>query len=354
MVDDDLGDDPLDGAPPASSSSDPGGRWLAWVLVAAGVFIGGGVFYHLSSENAQKWFLEVREGSVIVRKGIWFPTGAADFEAGGRAYEPLLLEAGAQPPERVHDSLQSVDKALYRILMSSAAGAIDSGDAARINRAKKLLSRARLLAGISDEEADEVLRYRGDIAMAEGHMAIREVRALLERAKQRVDAGASKGTRLYKDPQGWARWIDDKLREFSGVEDAREPPPRSCPPAAVEGIVRPQVLAAPTPNPPGTTPAPPIAAADSAAAGPASPAPPTATAPPGAGPPSGGAPAPAPLVPTPPTAPATPKGGLSFPLFPGAAAPGAAPQNPSVEPLPPPAAGPGADPAPDAQGAVRL
>lgn len=361
MVDNDPGDDPPVESSPASASSDPGGRWLIWVLVAASVFIGGGVFYHLSSENAQKWFLEVREGSVIVRKGIWFPTGAADFEAGGRAYEPLLLEAGTPPPERVHDSLESVDKALYRILMGSAAGAIDSGDAARINRAKKLLSRARLLAGISDEEADEVLRYRGDIAMAEGHMAIREVRALLERAKRRVDAGASRGTRLYKDPHGWARWIDNKLEEFSGVEDARQPPPPGCPPAAAEGAVPPRTLAAQPPTAPATS----LGGAE-AAGMPASPAPAPGSAPaaptiadPGAAPPpdaSGVTPAPptAPTAPTEPTAPTAPKGGLSFPLFPPGTSP-PSPQSPSAIPRGPSGALPPAPKAQDPdQGAVRL
>lgn len=264
MSDDQQTEDP-EGGEGAGGGGDAGGtgvgsgeaggsRFMLWALVALAVFVGGGAFYHLSSQNADRWFLEVRDGEVVVRKGIWFPTGAADYEAGGEAYAPVPLPEGMDPPPRVHDGAQSVDNALYRLLIAAASGAIGSGDPARIESAKGLLSRVRLLAGISQEQADEVLRYRGDIAMAEGHLALREVRALLTRAKQRVEAGASRGTRLYKDPQGWVRWIDAKLAEFSGLQDAREPPLSLCPdpklaarPATSPSVAAPAPAASPGP-----------------------------------------------------------------------------------------------------------
>lgn len=205
-----------------------GSRWVMWLVLVGAIFVGGGVFYHLSAANAGKWFLEVRGGQVVVRKGIWFPTGASDYD-GGRAYAPIPLPPGMAAPPRVHDSRTSVDRAIYVVLMTSAAAAIESGDARRLESAKGILSRVRLLEGISEDQADEVLRYRGDIAMAEGHLAIREVATLLARARERVASAATRGTRIYKDAAGWHRWLDAKLAEFQSLNDAREPPVSLCP-----------------------------------------------------------------------------------------------------------------------------
>ena len=312
---DDPGATELDDDRPSVGSADAspqrGGRWLLWLLVVVGVFVGGGAFYHLSTQNAGKWFLEVRGGEVVVRKGIWFPTGAADYDDGGPAYAPVPLPEGMAPPARVHDSPESVDNAIYRLLIALASSAIESSDAPRIESAKGLLSRARLLAGISQEQADDVLRYRGDIAMAEGHLAIRQVQALLARAKQRVEAGAAKGIRLYKDPQGWVRWINAKLAEFSSLDGAREPPVSLCGPDT-----------APTLDaPPGPSPTRPSPGAPSA----------------------GGPTAPAPALVDPSASDSLPQGrqrprvappdaGLSFPLFPKPTEPE---EDPASDPAPP-------------------
>ncbi len=335
----DTAEEPAADTGSGGSTADAGGgnRWVLWLLVVIAVFVGGGAFYHLSSENASKWFLEVRNGDVVVRKGIWFPTGAADYDEGGPAYDPVPLPEGMDPPARVHDSSQSVDNAIYRLLVALASSAIESGDANRIETAKGLLGRARLLAGISQDQADEVLRYRGDIAMAEGHLAIKQVQTLLVRAKQRVEAGAAKGTRLYKDPAGWVRWIDAKLAEFSSLDDAREPPASLCapglpapspPPSAAEPPAAAPVL---DPLAELTSPLPPPTPAGADTAGADTPATPEVPAPSPAPVPE--IPAPAPAAPTEadaapattpaPAAPTTPANdsGLSFPLFPEAPAP---------------------------------
>ena len=240
-------------------------KLIIGLLLIAVVFAGGGAFYHYASQNAGRYFVELRGDVVVVRKGIFFPQGAADFEEGGAAYRPIQVTKGTRLAKQVLPDLVSVDRVLYPLLMDLAKGAIESEDAGRITSAKELLRRARLLGNISEEEADEILRYKGDIALAEGHMALREVRGLLERALERVARAKTRGTRLYKDPAGWERWIQSKLAEFQALEGAKEPPEIGAAPPAFVPTPAPEPApsllpdavddSAPTEEPPAEAPA---------------------------------------------------------------------------------------------------
>lgn len=221
-------------------------RWIVWLVVVCVFFVGGGIFYHLSSENASRYLVELRDGQIVVRKGIFFPSGAADFD-GGPAYASFSVPAGMSFEKQLLTDLVAVDKVLYRLFMDVSAAAIEGGEETGLDLARKLLGRARLLPNISEQEADDILRYKGDIAMAEGQMALREVGGLLDRARERLKDAETRGTRIYKDAAGWLRWITLKQAEFKALEGSKVPPPAEgwCVPPA--DLPR---LDAPAPAPP--------------------------------------------------------------------------------------------------------
>lgn len=249
-----------------------GSRWILWLVLVVCVFVGGGLFYHFSSANSSRYFLTVRDGSAVIRKGIFFPTGDADFE-GGPAYAHLPLPEGFSVQPEVFDDLATVDRAIYGLLVRLARGAMESEDPARLEDARSLLDRARLLPALTEEEADEVLRYRGDLAVVEGKLALREVGALLERARERLERARSRGTRIYTDPEAWIAWIDTKLAEFKAAESSKQPPGMIEPEEILE-VVEPEEAPALPADPPPVPPMPPATTAPSPPAGPpAAPAP---------------------------------------------------------------------------------
>ena len=288
-----------------------GGSWKLYLLAVLAVLLfgGGAVFYHFSARNARVFWVEQSGQDLLIRKGIFFPTGSVLADA-GPAYAPFALLPETSFVKRRAGSLEEVDRVLFLLLTDQTRQALSGRDEAGVAQAKEYLRRARMLASIGDKEEEVLLRLKGDMDMARGVAVLRTVVPTLERALKDLQRAEAHGTQTAESPDGWIRWVGTRVEEFgTALRTMRPPPEFASPGSAAPRIAEPTADAVP---PPGE---------DAAPTGIPEEQPPTIARPPAP------APVPAPVA----------------PLAPTPAAPGTvAPRPLAPRPAPRPPAGPGA------------
>jgi len=140
------------------------------LLLAVG--LGVAVAWLLAERNARQWWIVPEDGKVVVKKGVFFPTGKAAYLSADpettRTYAPLTPPQGAAPlAETSYDDRAELDQALFDLLARWARDDIQSQQMERMERARGHLSRASRLAGLSPAQREQLRVLQAETAFQE-------------------------------------------------------------------------------------------------------------------------------------------------------------------------------------------
>src|SRR5512137_2903453 len=217
------------------------------------------VAWLLAERNARQWWLVPEEGRVVVKRGVFFPTGKSTFKSDdpemSRTYAALVPPPGAAvPAETAYDDRAALDQALFDWLARWAREDIQSEQMARMERARGYLQRAARLAGLSPAQREQLRTLQAETAFQEavGHLqegaeALRRALEGLRLAAEARGPVAAEAAALGKalDPVSTAtgqlmleasRFAAERYRSPPAPASAAvaEPPSAASPPAAAE------------------------------------------------------------------------------------------------------------------------
>lgn len=189
---------------------------ILWLLLILLIFAGGLAFYYFSNKNNHTYYVLQEETAVLVKRGIFFPTGSRLYQDHG-AFAPLpVSESFKMEPVKVDDARQ-VDRILFDILKKEITAALHNRTPESLDQAKEYLRRARLL-DVPEHEFDKLMQVRGDIALGEAQSILSNIAPLLRTALMQMQGAAHLETTEYGDPRLWIEWTKERLGEFESIE----------------------------------------------------------------------------------------------------------------------------------------
>jgi len=228
---------------------------LTWLVV---VGLGILVLWLLADRNSREWWLVPEDGRVVVKKGIFLPTGKATFKSDdpelSRTYAPVTPPSGAAlPPERPFEDRAALDQALFELLARWAKDDIRSEQLERMQRAREYLARAARLAGISATQREELRVMQGETGFHEatwhleqGAESLRHALDQLRLASEARGAVAAEALSLIKTLEPVIAGANQAMLEASRFSSERYRPgappgaaaPAEAPPAPDGGAPR--------------------------------------------------------------------------------------------------------------------
>jgi hypothetical protein len=181
----------------AGEQKRPAPRRSAVLPLLLAVGLGVAVAWLLSERNARQLWIVPEGGKVVVKKGVFFPTGKAAFVSAdpeaSRTYAPLTPPPGAATPvEASFDDRAELDRALFELLAGWARDDIRSQQMERMDRARGHLARASRLAGLSTVQREQLRVLQAETAFQEavGHLqeAANALRLAIEGLKLAAEA----------------------------------------------------------------------------------------------------------------------------------------------------------------------
>lgn len=171
----------------------PRRRAVLPLLLAVG--LGVAVAWLLAERNARQWWIVPEGGKVVVKKGIFFPTGKAAFVSAdpeaSRTYAPLTTPQGtAVPVETSFEDRAGLDQALFDLLAGWARDDIHSQQLERMERARGHLARASRLAGLSPAQREQLRILQAETAFQEAVVHLQEGAIALRRALEGLKLAA--------------------------------------------------------------------------------------------------------------------------------------------------------------------
>ena len=220
----------------ATSTTSLGGRILRSIrnFIIFFLFIGlaGAAVYAISMLNARTYWLEYKDGSIIVAKGKMWPQGRAPYTptdmALAQTYAPIAVKG--QPvtlPEEGFSEREALDRALFDILANLAQRGISGDDAEQLTLAEGYVQRMERLANLSTEQIGRRTRMRTELAFFTARRKIDEARIALEAARADLKIAADLDARhkeranellLAIDPQ--LKMLIEALRATSAIASA--------------------------------------------------------------------------------------------------------------------------------------
>jgi hypothetical protein len=163
------------------------------LLLAVG--LGVAVAWLLAERNARQWWIVPEDGKVVVKKGVFFPTGKAAFTSAdpetARTYAPLTPPQGsAALVETSYDDRAELDQALFELLARWARDDIQSQQMERMERARGHLARASRLAGLSPAQREQLRVLQAETAFQEAVGHLQEGANALRRALEGLKVAA--------------------------------------------------------------------------------------------------------------------------------------------------------------------
>jgi len=163
------------------------------LLLAVG--LGVAVAWLLAERNARLWWIVPEDGKVVVKKGVFFPTGKAAFTSAdpetARTYAPLAPPQGsAALVETSYDDRAELDQALFELLARWARDDIQSQQMERMERARGHLARASRLAGLSPAQREQLRVLQAETAFQEAVGHLQEGANALRRALEGLKVAA--------------------------------------------------------------------------------------------------------------------------------------------------------------------
>jgi len=228
----------------AAEEKRPAQRRRSILPLVLAVGLGVAVAWLLAERNARQWWIVPEDGKVVVKKGVFFPTGKAAYLSADpettRTYAPLTPPQGAAPlAETSYDDRAELDQALFDLLARWARDDIQSQQMERMERARGHLGRASRLAGLSPAQREQLRVLQAETAFQEavehltqGANALRralEGLKLAAEARGPVAAEAAALERSLEPVAGAAGQLMLEASRFAAERYRAAPPPPGAP-----------------------------------------------------------------------------------------------------------------------------
>lgn len=169
---------------------------LTWTLVLG---LTAGVLYLLSERNSRTFALEQRGGELRVMRGRMFPVGVVAYEPDdallAQAYAPLPVAndpIGGLDLAVTYSDRDLLDRALFSVLKELVEIRVNLEDPGKLTEAMRLLRRAELLGGVTEEQRRQLRDLQARVAFFEGRARLDEAviaaRAAVEKLKLASDS----------------------------------------------------------------------------------------------------------------------------------------------------------------------
>lgn len=169
---------------------------LTWTLVLG---LTAGVLYLLSERNSRTFALEQRGGELWVMRGRMFPVGVIAYEPDdallAQAYAPLPVAndpIGRLDLAVTYSDRDRLDRALFSVLKDLVEIRVNLEDPGKLTEAMRLLRRAELLGGVTEEQRRQLRDLQARVAFFEGRARLDEAviaaRAAVEKLKLASDS----------------------------------------------------------------------------------------------------------------------------------------------------------------------
>ncbi|MGI5863827.1 MAG: hypothetical protein ACOX6T_17470 [Myxococcales bacterium] len=169
---------------------------LTWTLVLG---LTAGVLYLLSERNSRTFTLELRGGELWVMRGRMFPVGFIAYEPDdallAQAYSPLPIAndpIGGLDLTATYSDRDQLDRALFAVVKELVEIRVSAEDPEKLAEAVRLLRRAELLGGVTEEQRRQLRDLQARVAFFEGRARLDEAviaaRAAVEKLKLASDS----------------------------------------------------------------------------------------------------------------------------------------------------------------------
>ena len=163
-------------------------RLVLWLLIAV---LLAAVWYLASERNQRHFHVVAQNGSVVVERGRFFPTGTG--AADEKAYAPIVVPAGEKAPgEMEFDDQNALDRYLFDLLASWAQGLAKKNDT---HAAAALVDRASQLPGLTGAQVQQLNAMSSDLSWDDAQADLGSASKLIDGARRKLTAvQAGKGS----------------------------------------------------------------------------------------------------------------------------------------------------------------
>jgi hypothetical protein len=176
----------------AEATAKPSGgglsRLVLWLLIAV---LLAAVWYLASERNQRHFHVVAQNGSVVVERGRFFPTGTGASD--DKAYAPIGVPAGEKAPgEMEFDDQNALDRYLFDLLATWSKGLAKKNDT---HGAAALVDRASQLPGLTGAQVQALNAMSADLSWDDAQTDLGSAAKLLDGARRKLAAvQAGKGS----------------------------------------------------------------------------------------------------------------------------------------------------------------
>jgi hypothetical protein len=190
-------------------------RLVLWLLILVLLVA---VWYLASERNQRHFHVIAQNGSVVIERGRFFPTGTGAPDE--KAYQPIPVPAGEKAPgEMEFDDQNSLDRFLFDLVSSWAQGLAKKNDT---HGAAALVDRLGQLPGLTGAQVQQLNAMSADLSWDDAHTDLAAALKSLDEARRKLAAvQAGKGSHAVE-----ATALDLSLQTVQHSLDALAKPPR--------------------------------------------------------------------------------------------------------------------------------
>ncbi|HEX4386015.1 MAG TPA: hypothetical protein VH083_23820 [Myxococcales bacterium] len=190
-------------------------RLVLWLLILVLLVA---VWYLASERNQRHFHVIAQNGSVVIERGRFFPTGTGAPDE--KAYQPIPVPAGEKAPgEMEFDDQNSLDRFLFDLASSWAQGLAKKNDT---HGAAALVDRLGQLPGLTGAQVQQLNAMSADLSWDDAHTDLATALKSLDEARRKLAAvQAGKGSHAVE-----ATALDLSLQTVQHSLDALARPPR--------------------------------------------------------------------------------------------------------------------------------
>jgi hypothetical protein len=163
-------------------------RMVLWLLIAV---LLAAVWYLASERNQRHFHIVAQNGSIVVERGRFFPTGTGASD--DKAYAPIAVPAGEKAPgEMEFDDQNALDRYLFDLLATWSKGLAKKNET---HGAAALVDRANQLPGLTGAQVQALSAMSADLSWDDAQTDLGSAAKLLDDARRKLAAvQAGKGS----------------------------------------------------------------------------------------------------------------------------------------------------------------
>jgi hypothetical protein len=164
-------------------------RLVLWALIAGLLAV---VWWLASERNQRHFHLAAQNGSVVIERGRYFPTGTAQSDE--KFYQPIPIPPAEKAPgEQEFDDQNTLDRFLFDLLTQWAQDLAKKGDT---HGAAEMVTRASQLPGITYAQSQALQGLSADLSWDDAQTDLKAAASSIESARRKLQAvQAGKGSR---------------------------------------------------------------------------------------------------------------------------------------------------------------